>query len=335
MLRGMGATTELSSALSEVLVCPNCHGRLICGKTNLTALDEGAVLSCEDCDSVFGVGEHGFLEMMVDRQLYQTHATTGEYASSQETSGIRVYEEFLKPFLLREPYRRVLDVGCGIGQEVSMLLEDGYDAYGIDLPNLTRFWAQRGNDPRHFVCASAGKLPFPARFFDLVYSLGVIEHIGTQTGDCTLSDNYQEARQAYADEIRRVTKPGGWILIACPNKCFPIDIQHGPGDALTSPNRIRGWMFRKTGMNVHSVWGESHLLSHSEVRMLFCPSDEVSSFESLSLKGLFGFGRFRKGFLKSLAGLAMLYIEHLPSVVWSSPLNPYLLVAIRKSERTS
>jgi SAM-dependent methyltransferase len=325
---------KMNSTLPEVIVCPNCHGHLIDNRGHLTGSDETTVLSCENCNSLFEADQWGFLEMVTDRRLYQTQSTTEEYAGHQETSGVRVYDEFLKPFLLREPFHRVLDVGCGIGQEVSMLLKDGYDAYGIDLPNLSKFWAHQGNDPRHFFTATATELPFPDNSFDVVYSLGVIEHIGTQTGQCTLSNNYQEARQEYGHEILRVTKPGGRILIACPNKSFPIDIQHGPGDELTSPNRIRSWIFCKTGMNIHSVWGRSHLLSYSEARMLFCPNRAISTFEALPLHGFFGFSRFQKGFLKLFARLAMFYVEHLPSIVRSSPLNPYMLVEIRKSEKT-
>lgn len=322
-------------SFSEVLACPNCRGSLVGSSTaELALLDENAVLNCKNCDSVFEMGGSGFLEMVMDRHLYQTQSTSEEYAGHQETSSIRVYEEFLKPYLLKEPFQRILDVGCGIGQEVSLLLKDGYEAYGIDLPNLSKFWAQQGNDPHYFYSATATQLPFPDNSFDVVYSLGVIEHIGTKTGHCTLVDEYEQARQDYAHEILRVAKPGGRILIACPNKSFPIDIQHGPGDELTSPGWLRNWIYLKTGMNIHSVWGRSHLLSYSEVKMLFRPHGVASSFNALPLHGYFGFGRFQKGFLKLIVNLAMYYVEHLPSFVRQSFLNPYMLLEIRKSGKT-
>src|SRR6266508_2085300 len=151
---------EMLSSLSEVLACPNCHNRLINDIQDRALLDENTVLSCQNCNTMFEMSETGFLEMVIDRMAFQTQSTSEEYAGHQETSGNRVYEEFLRPYLLQETFHRVLDVGCGIGQEISLLLKDGYDAYGIDLPNLSKFWAKQGNDPRYFFSATATKLPF-------------------------------------------------------------------------------------------------------------------------------------------------------------------------------
>ncbi|GAC1446770.1 MAG: hypothetical protein NVSMB56_08610 [Pyrinomonadaceae bacterium] len=50
-----------------------------------------------------------------------------------------------------------------------------------------------------------------------MWALGVIEHIGTQSGHCTLAEHYEAARQNYANEILRVAKSGGRIIIACTN----------------------------------------------------------------------------------------------------------------------
>lgn len=156
---------------------------------------------------------------------------------------------------------------------MNCLLEDGHDAYGIDLPHLSKYWARNGNDPRRFFCCDAARLPFPDDSFDVVYSTGVVEHIGTKLGHCSLSSNYVTVRQSYANEILRVTKPNGRILIACPNKAFPIDIQHGACDAaapMTLVNRLRQYIFDKTRINIHPSWGEYHLLSYSETKKLFC-----------------------------------------------------------------
>lgn len=134
-----------------------------------------------------------------------------------------------------------------------MLIEEGYNAYGIDLPVLSKFWVQAGNDPQHFFCCEATHLPFADSFFDVVYSLDVIEHIGTETGHCTLSDNYWEVRQQYVDEILRVTKSGGRVIIAAPNKSFPINIQNGPRDNLSPKNGIRSYICERTRMNIHPI----------------------------------------------------------------------------------
>lgn len=308
-------------SLSQILACPSCHGYLV---------EIEGKLRCKQCNCLFSTNKYGFFEFVLDKTIYEIDSTTEEYAKIQESCGVRAYNEYLKPFLLQEPFKRVLDVGCGIGKVISMLIEDGYDAYGIDLPNLTKFWAQVGNDPQHFFCCDATRLPFPEDFFDVVFSLGVIEHIGTEIGHCSLSSNYWEVRQKYASEILRVTKSAGRILIACPNKSSPIDIQHGPRDSLSPKSRLRSYLFERTGINIHPIGRKYHLLSYSETKRLFCENGEARFFEPLPLKGYFGFSKFESKFLKPFARLATIYVNNLPRFFRASFLNPYMLVQIRK-----
>ena len=223
--------------------------------------------------------------------------------------------------------------GCGIGKGVCLAVDDGYEAYGIDLPKLSRFWSRAGNDARHFLCCDARRLPFRDDFFDLVWSLGVIEHIGTVIGHCTLSEDYWEARRSYAKEILRVTRPGGRIMIDCPNKSFPIDICHGPIDDLTpktTVNVVRTYISRLTGINIHRITQKYHLLSYGETKKLFCDEGGAISFEPLPLKGYFSFGTFESGFLKVFAKLAKIYVNNLPRPLRRTPLNPYMSVLVRK-----
>lgn len=302
------------------LACVNCHASLVA---------EGADLKCPQCGSVFVRNQFGF----ISTTDLGSAITTEDYAHTQKFSGKLVYKNYLKPYLAQEPVERILDVGCGIGQTVNALIDDGYDAYGIDLPDLSKYWARVENNPERFFGGDATQLPFPENYFDVTYSLGVIEHIGTSLGHCTLDDNYWEARQRYADEILRVTKPGGRILIACPNKSFPLDIQHGARDDLTSitlSNNIRQFIFKKTGINIHQTWGKYHLLSYAECRKLFCADNRSRAFNPLSLKGYFGFARFKSGFLKPFKALADFYFDNFPRFLRASFLNPYLLVEIRK-----
>lgn len=320
--------TGKGQALCRILVCPACHGRLESWE---------AQLRCTQCDRTFGAGEHGYIEFRVDEpggSVYEQDTTPEEYAETQEYCGLRLFEEYTKPVLLRAPFRSVLDVGCGMGMGISRLVEEGHEAaYGIDLPNMGKFWARSGKDPEHFFCCDGAWLPFQDSFFDVVYSLGVIEHIGTVLGYFTLSPDYQHIRQSFADELLRVTRPGGRILIACPNKHFPIDIQHRPKDALSPDSltsRLRASVYEWTGVNIHRTWGPYHLLSYAEVRQLFCGSGRASAFEAMPLRGYFGFSTFERGSLKPLLRLARFYIENLPGFLRTSFLNPYMLAQITK-----
>jgi len=307
-----------AECLSPFVVCPDCHGKL-------REMKDG--LFCQKCDNQFKKNNYGYFEFIQDPSYYDIDSTTEEYATAQESCGGRIYQDFLKSYFFQESFKKILDVGCGIGKGISQLNKEGYDACGIDLPQLSVFWHQVQNDSRHFFCCDAGRLPFSDGIFDVVYSLGVIEHIGTRIGHCTLSRNYWELRQQYVNEILRVTKPDGRILISCPNKHFIIDIQHGPTDDLSSKKRLRSYIFKKTGINVHPVWGKYHLLSYSEVKRLFCENGGARSFQPVPLKGYFAFERLRSRFLKSSAEF---YMYHLPGPWLSSFLNPYVLVQIRK-----
>lgn len=314
--------TRTQIDLIDTLACPDCRGKLL-------ELDEQ--MCCTNCGSSFSRNQHGYWEFVLNRDLYAIDSTTEDYAEDQTIAGQRFFDEYLRPWLGQEPFQRVLDVGCGMGRGISKLAREGYDAYGIDLPNLSRFWANGGNDPHRFFASDSGRLPFPDGYFDAVYSTGVIEHIGTSDGNSTMLPGYKQARQCYADEILRVTKPGGRILVSCPNKSFPIDIQHGPQDD-TSPEiaRWRIKLFDRTGVNLHPIWGRYHLLSYSETRELFCRPGGARRFEPLPLNGYFGFGRFESGFLKPIARLATMYVNHLPRALRASFFNPYMLVQLTR-----
>jgi len=310
--------------LVQILVCPNCYGDLIMVSGRLR---------CTQCGLIYRPNKYGFVEFILEEKFFKMSSPNEEYAQDQETEGVRAYYEYLRPLLFRETFENILEVGCGIGKAVSCLREEGFRAYGVDLPKLSKFWARVGNDPLNFLCADAARLPFQNNFFDVVFSLEVIEHIGTKIGHCTLSENYREVRQSYANELLRVTKPGGRIIINCPNKSFPIDITHGTRDALTPKSRmnsVRTLVFKKTGINIHPTWGRYHLLSYGEIKHYFCNKGGARCLEPLSLKGRYAFYRLWRAYLKPLRVLARTYLENLPSSLRPTFLNPIMLVQIRK-----
>lgn len=100
--------------------------------------------------------------------------------------------------------KKVLDVGCGNGWILSQIAKTGMKLYGIDLTmksiELSKARFRNAGIGGQFACASAEDLPFPDNTFDSVVSLGVIHHT-PRTERC-------------AEEIIRVCKPGGKVLIA-------------------------------------------------------------------------------------------------------------------------
>jgi len=132
------------------------------------------------------------------KESFDVSSTTAEYVQEQHHCGQAVSDLYLSQQLDKTLSPRILDAGCGVGKSVTALVNAGFDAYGIDLPNLCPFWAAAKNNRDRFVQASATRLPFADDYFDFVYSFGVIEHIGTVIGHCTLAPDYQQQRDQYA-----------------------------------------------------------------------------------------------------------------------------------------
>ena len=314
---------DLAAKLADTLVCPQCHKPL--------SADAGALI-CDSHGAQYRRNEHGYYDFTLDPGLLNVETTSEEYAQDQEENWERFFLEYLKPWLDREPALRVLEVGSGLGLAITYLLEEGREAYGIDVPCLSSFWARHDNDPAHFFSCDGAHMPFQDSFFDAVYSLGVIEHIGTEVGHYTLRNDYGAARQEFANELIRVTRPDGRILITCPNKSFPIDIAHEPTDAATPTGtmRFRRAVYNKTGMTLHPPWGKHHLLSYGEVRALFCVNGGAREFRALSARGYFTFERFGSGPLGFLRDAVAGYVNNLPGILRPTPLNPFVIAEIRK-----
>ena len=94
---------------------------------------------------------------------------------------------------------KILEVGVGKGRMVKILRDNGVDAefHGVDITENAK---QSGTVS---VVGDARKLPYDDNTFDLVYSLGVIEH-------------FPETHLAVAEHAR-VTKKGGCVLITTPH----------------------------------------------------------------------------------------------------------------------
>jgi SAM-dependent methyltransferase len=97
-------------------------------------------------------------------------------------------------------HSQVLDAGCGSGRTLQEL-EDYGEVHGIELsPEAAEVARRRGCGEVRV--GRLEELPWEDATFDLVTCLDVIEH--TPDDRATLR------------ELRRVTKPGGWLLVTVP-----------------------------------------------------------------------------------------------------------------------
>ncbi len=105
---------------------------------------------------------------------------------------------------------RVLVDGCGVGSYLSRLVEQAKLAVGLDI-ELERTLEAHEKAPA-VTCGNGEWLPFPSDHFDLVLSHEVIEHVGDD--------------RSAMQEIFRVLKPGGRLVLFCPNRGYPFET-HG------------------------------------------------------------------------------------------------------------
>lgn len=105
---------------------------------------------------------------------------------------------------------RALDVGCGIGMYTAALGGLCSRVVGLEVE------ADRAVEARvtglTVVQGVGERLPFATGAFDLVFSHEVLEHV---------SDDF-----ATTAEMARVTRPGGRLVVFCPNRWYPFET-HG------------------------------------------------------------------------------------------------------------
>ena len=97
----------------------------------------------------------------------------------------------------------VLEIGCGVGTDLSQFAKNGANVTGIDLTEAAIELAKQRFDVMklngNLLTADAENLPFKDNSFDLVYSFGVLHH----------TPNTQRA----INEVHRTLKPGGKAFI--------------------------------------------------------------------------------------------------------------------------
>jgi SAM-dependent methyltransferase len=102
-------------------------------------------------------------------------------------------------FVNKLPPGRLLDVGCGLGHLLSGV-DPRWERHGIE---ISEYAAERATEHGVIFHGDLTSANYPDRFFDVVTLYHVIEH---------MEDPERELR-----EIKRVLKPGGWLIAGTPN----------------------------------------------------------------------------------------------------------------------
>jgi len=115
-----------------------------------------------------------------------------------------VYNNLFKGIDLKG--KKFLEIGCGLGYFSLEAKNRGVIVTAVDVgENLVRITKQKVKKGK-FIVASASNLPFKNETFDIVLCTEVIEHVENQT-------------KAF-NEMFRVLKNNGYLVLTTPNKFF-------------------------------------------------------------------------------------------------------------------
>ena len=149
----------------------------------------------------------------------------------------------LYPVILKKlseiPYHTALDLGCGTGEMMKLILQQNADKslYGIDLSEkMLEVAKEKLGNRVNLILGDSEQLPFSDSFFDVVY--------------CNDSFHHYPAPDKVLSEVCRVLKPGG-IFVMC--DCW----QPAIGRAIMN-------FYMK-----HSKEGDVKIYSEREIRELF------------------------------------------------------------------
>jgi len=132
----------------------------------------------------------------------------------------RIHELLKNKFIpMLPPGARVLDIGCGTGQQTILFKNMGFEVVGIDISEGLVRVANKKLGEGLCMTSDACRLPFPDACFDAISSAGsTVNHI----------PDYQR----FFEEAGRVLKPGGYLFLESDNKWKP-DILWSMLSALT------------------------------------------------------------------------------------------------------
>ncbi|OLS23500.1 MAG: putative methyltransferase YcgJ [Candidatus Heimdallarchaeota archaeon LC_2] len=111
--------------------------------------------------------------------------------------------------------KKLLDFGCGNGNSTTQFSNDVSEVYGIDITSqqIIENNKRKNKEKIHYLVFSPPDLPFEDKFFDVVYSNDVAEHL------------HPDDLIFHIKEVHRVLKNGGIYICITPNKFLgPTDV---------------------------------------------------------------------------------------------------------------
>jgi SAM-dependent methyltransferase len=128
-------------------------------------------------------------------------------------------------------HTKILDLGSESGENINQVLSNqSIDPANIYIADICEESIRLGSMKFGFtpiLIDETGRLPFPDKFFDIVYCSSVIEHVTVDKGDVwkigsgkTFKAKARIKQQQFANEIKRL---GKGYFVQTPYKYFPIE----------------------------------------------------------------------------------------------------------------
>lgn len=132
-------------------------------------------------------------------KTHQDYDTIAEHFSKTRNF---VWEELKSLSQYSFAGERVLDLGCGNGRLLEIFKDKSIDYIGVDSSEKLIEIAKRKYPKAKFQKGDGLNLPFPANYFDKIYSIAVLHHIPSV-----------KFRLRFLREAKRVLKPEGLLIL--------------------------------------------------------------------------------------------------------------------------
>ncbi len=202
-----------------------------------------------------------FYDKKNNRLIYIDKASNSNFWDKHwsENSFEKMYPLFISPFdyvinnskKYLSPGSKIIEGGCGIGQQVFKLQNTGFDVVGIDYAKKTIALVNKFKPQLNVKIGDVRKLDFSDNYFNGYWSFGVIEH-------------FYNGYDRILSEMKRVIKQDGYLFVTFPHM-----------------NKLRKI---KASRNKYALWKNNETDKKKFYQLALNHKQVISDFEKLDFK---------------------------------------------------
>lgn len=191
------------------------------------AIDSIFVLQqCLECGLIYTFPQERIKIEAVNSKKYNSKEDERSYLGIYDQIHKRAqdYVQNIQKFKKKGKY---LDIGCSYGIYLKAAKDAGFDTYGVEMAPNAANYAREKLQLNVFI-GTLEKAKYKPSMFDVITLYDVLEHIPDL--------------KTFLKEIYRILKPGGILIIQCPNiKSFAFTVLDKDWNWLLVPNHL--WHF--------------------------------------------------------------------------------------------